>query len=210
MIQINLLPEEYRRADATPLPMFLTIIVGVITVGFLLAWWLILSHSLRNVQIKNDELISLRDKWKKEAEEVDRISKEIQAFEKRQETIINISKSKIMWSQKLKQVSEVFNQYKDFWVDSVTMTSSNPAAAGSLSLGAFCQGASYAKVAEFRETLRGNRTFWYHFSEIKNERIKLLPAEKKTARSGGAPERLSFTLSLVLRKEQTKKRPGRK
>lgn len=186
MIQVNLLPEEFRRPDRTPMPLFLTVVFGIISVAILGMWLFALSSSLQNLEEANEQLQGQKATWSQRATVVDKLNREISTQKKRQNTIIGISLSKIMWSQKLIQLSRILdNDFEDFWIRNMTMTQT--AKGGTLVLTSLCQGEDFARVSDFRNRLKNNPNFWYHFKAIRAPVIR---------RQGN---KLSFNLTLLLR-----------
>jgi Tfp pilus assembly protein PilN len=93
MIEINLLPQEYRIQERTPLGLFLTIVIGISVVGAIGVYEIGLRKELATQQSKNQDLTLKRDETKKEREKVEALERVIKSAEKRQNTIIEISQS---------------------------------------------------------------------------------------------------------------------
>jgi hypothetical protein len=198
MIEINLLPEEYRRPDGTPIPMVLTIVIGVIVVGSLGAASLKLLSARQNFRSIRDDKIQLRDSWRVKAQEIDKIVKDINKYKKRQQTIINISFSKIMWSQKLFQLTQIFSKYKDFWVQTISMSQSG--LSGRLTLNCFALGEYASTVTRFRTYLRRDYAFFYHFKTATSPIITVIPGSEDD------PVKMSFSMTLELRDNPVRKK----
>src|SRR4051794_30551221 len=116
MIEINLLPQEYRVQERTPLGLFLTIVVGICTVGAIGVYEINLKKELAAKELEKGRLQQEKERTDKEKENVIKLEKEIDIAKKRQETIIEISQSKIIWSQKLIQFGKIMQEYPDFWI----------------------------------------------------------------------------------------------
>lgn len=203
MIEINLLPEEHRRDETNQLPLFVTVVVGLITCLSLGAGWVTLATSLRSANQENETLQAQRAEWKKKADYVDKLAKEIKTNQKRQETIINISRSKIMWSQKLVQMSKIFGEYDQFWVESMNMSQGSDGK-GNLLLVCKALGKDGSQIADFRDSLKKDTTFFYHFENVENKRFQTVEG------TNDIPDHLSFTIRLDLRGQTTKKKKGKK
>jgi Tfp pilus assembly protein PilN len=161
MIEINLLPPEFRVPDRTPIGMFLAIIVGICVVGGIGVYELNLSSELTQKERLNGELTTKREQAKAEKEKVDKLRVELTKAKKRQGAIVEISQSKILWSQKLTQFGQIMAQYPNVWINRLSF---NPGGqgGGTLSLGFFLAG-DYKDVGAFRERLLADVKFWYHF-----------------------------------------------
>jgi Tfp pilus assembly protein PilN len=191
MIEINLLPDEYRRPDGTPVPMVLTIVMGVIVVGSLTAWLVILAQTRQNLRQTKDDKTELASGWKIRAAKVDAIVKEINAMKKRQQTIMEISRSKIMWSQKLFQLSQIFSKYNKFWVQTISMN--QVGLSGNMTLSCFALGNEVGEVSDFRTYMEKDETFFYHFKDIQSPRITFVPGVESE------PDKLQFSMTLILK-----------
>src|SRR5581483_6127413 len=126
MIEINLLPQEYRVQERTPLGLFLTIVVGICTVGAIGIYWINLKKELAQKELDNTRLKQEKEVTDKRKAEVVALEKEIETAKKRQETIIEISQSKIIWSQKLLQFGKIMQEYPDFWIDRLQLQKGAP------------------------------------------------------------------------------------
>jgi len=176
MIEINLLPQEYRVQERTPLGLILTIVLGMLTVGAVGIYGIDLKNQLSAETAKNVQLSAERDKLKLEAEKIDALHKAIDTAQKRQNAIISISQSKIVWSQKLIQFGRIMANYPDFWIDRFSMAKGGKGA-GTVTLSFFTTGSDLRNVAQFRERLTSDTNFWYHFT--------ILDAPRTTIQEGG-------------------------
>jgi Tfp pilus assembly protein PilN len=179
MIEINLLPQEYRVQERTPLGLILTIVLGMLTVGAIGIYGIDLKNQLSAETARNLSLTAERDKLKIEADKIDKLKKDIATAQKRQDAIIQISQSKIIWSQKLIQFGRILSNYPDFWIDRLSMARGGKGA-GTITLGFFAVGTDMRTIAQFRERLTGDTNFWYHFAPLEAPRITVTDA-------GGGP-----------------------
>ncbi|MDF1665355.1 MAG: hypothetical protein P1V97_26575 [Planctomycetota bacterium] len=202
MIEINLLPEEFQRSEGTPVPMVLTIVIGVIVVGSLSAFLFKSIDSRRNLSQSKDKKVADRDKWRKQAAKLDGIVKEINQMKKREETIIDMSRSKIFWSQKLFQFSEIKARFKRFWVESITM--SQEGLSGRLTMNCFAFDSTRADIGKFRTALTTDTTFFYHFKSATMTRVTLV----KGGENG--QDKLQFQITLELKDGPESKKKKRR
>jgi len=167
MIEINLLPQEYRVQDRTPLGLLLTVVVGLCAVGAISIYWIDRKKELAAVENKNARLTEMRDTTAKERQAVEKLKKEIETAKKRQETIIEISQSKIVWSQKLVQFGKIMAEFPDFWIDRLQLSKADKS---KLTLTFYALGSDLRKVAAFRERIESDTNFWYHFERFEAPR----------------------------------------
>ncbi len=158
MIEINLLPEDFRPLERTPRGLFLTIVIGLLVVLGIGAFDMRARTDLRQAEQEKERLAQEKARWEGQKKEVDRLKKEIEVAQKRQMTIIGIAESKIMWSQKLCQLGRILSEYPLFWIDRLTMDR-----ATGLTTTFYVVTDDFTKVAEFREAIQNDTDFWYHF-----------------------------------------------
>lgn len=191
MIQINLLPEEYRPPDGTNMPMFVTIVVGVTLLAVLTGWYFKLAAAQANLESHKARLEQDQAYWQGEDAKVAALKLEINNSLKRQEAIVNISRSKILWSVKFAQLSRIFLRYPKLWVETIAMNQEG--VTGQLSMSCFSEGEDYGPVTNFRADMKNDRLFWYHFKELKNTRLQQIVGTNESD-----PTRVSFAITLVL------------
>ncbi len=108
MIQINLLPPEYRPRSGTPVARFVAIVAGVILIasaGGAYAY----THFIELAKVK--ELKDAREEERR-AKEMQRdrslaLQREVSVYEKRREAIQTINRSRTLWSRKLDQFFDI-------------------------------------------------------------------------------------------------------
>ena len=125
MIQINLLPPEYRPRTGTPVARFVAIVVGVVLVACASGAWFY-THF---IQLTN--VLELRDVRAEEAASKDRqkehslsLQREIDVYEKRRSAIQAINRSRTLWSRKLDQFYDIITGQDDegsfkVWLDTL-------------------------------------------------------------------------------------------
>lgn len=158
MIEINLLPQEYRVQERTPLALFLTIVAGIIVVGGIGVTAIRVRDELLQAQKKQEELKTEKAQWEERKKTVEGFKAEIATAQRRQMTIIEISQSKIMFSQKLCQFGKLLADYPGFWIDRLGMSRG-----GGIETAFTAVADDLNKIAEFREAVTGDTSFWYHF-----------------------------------------------
>ncbi len=97
MIRINLLPEERRPAERTPLPRFLIYVGGLLGFGiaaFLLVW---LYMNLRTMEKVKTDLIVRINSEQKTIDKIDDLNREIAGFRKRKVEIQQLYRDRRRW-----------------------------------------------------------------------------------------------------------------
>jgi len=171
MIEINLLPQEYRVQERTPLGLFLTVVVGICTVGAIGVYEIRLKKDLADKQNENVTLKAEQEKTAKDKADVIKLEKDIEVARKRQETIIEISQSKIIWSQKLVQFGRIMQEYPNFWIDRLNLQKGGGGDKGRLTLNFYALGNNLKDVAAFRKRVIEDTNFWYHFERFDAPRV---------------------------------------
>jgi Tfp pilus assembly protein PilN len=195
MIEINLLPQEYRPRDSTNVPLLGTVVGGIIVVCFLFFTWMKVQGEVRDLETKNtgsEKKIAILDA---EAKKIDKLKEEIDRQKSRQETIIEISQSKVMWSQKLEQFSDIMRSYRNFWVTTLTLSKSGSAKTGAtstLSMKVSGLGYDMREVAKLRDALQNDQNFFYHFARLDSFTVSRVSLTKYR----NATERMDFEIKL--------------
>lgn len=125
MIQINLLPPEYRPRTGTPVARFIAILAGVILVASASGAYAYTHFiQLRNVQELRD--VKTEEARSKEAQR-DRslaLQREIDLYEKRRSAIQEINRTRTLWSRKLDQFFDIVTNHNSeesykVWLESI-------------------------------------------------------------------------------------------
>jgi hypothetical protein len=108
MIQINLLPPEYRPRPGTPVARFASIVAGVVLISCAAGAY-VYSHLIERAKIED-----LRDAREEEvhAKEAQRdrslaLQRELDVYEKRRTAIQTINRSRMLWSRKMDQFYDI-------------------------------------------------------------------------------------------------------
>ena len=120
MLKINLLPQEYRVVDRTPMGTFLMVVTcTVLTVSSLsLAAYLYFSY-LKGAEAQRDIAKEEYENLAPMAKYADDLEKEKTEYIKRSQVIQEIETTRILWTRKLDQLAEVINNRGDIkrhWV----------------------------------------------------------------------------------------------
>lgn len=191
MIEINLLPQEFRPSKGTNLPLMLTVAVGMLVVGGLILFNISLNNELGQLTTEHKDLTVKRDQLLEEVKKVKDLRQKIARQKARQDTIIEISQSKIMWSLKLQQFSEIMRNFPNFWIQRLQLSKS---AASALQMEVSAAGSNLREVARFRDALKNDPNFYYHFADLQSQDIRI-----DELKNMNFPEKMDFRVSLPLR-----------
>jgi len=125
MIQINLLPPEYRPRSGTPVGRFVAIVVGVVLVACASgAWFYTHFIQLSNVRELRDVRSEEASSKERQKEHSLSLQREIDVYEKRRSAIQAINRSRTLWSRKLDQFYDIITGQDDeasykVWLDTL-------------------------------------------------------------------------------------------
>lgn len=164
MIRINLLPEEYRRADRTSPKVFAAMIAAVVLSCSVFGWFgLIYFGELRALEKKHETVTNTLATESKRAAYYDQLVREEKEFSKRSDTIQTIASSRLLWTKILEELIDVVNNNTDrhvAWFTSLDIKEGNPAKQGpSVNLPGMVQGSKITAVANFFEDLEKTEFF---------------------------------------------------
>ncbi|MCO5170757.1 MAG: hypothetical protein M9894_30890 [Planctomycetes bacterium] len=194
MIEINLLPQEYRPRDSTNVPLMLTALGGIVLVCGLMFYLVSVQNELRDLEHAVDDLTKKKADLELQAKKVDALKEEIERQKSRQETIIEISQSKVMWSQKLEQFARVMGSHRNFWVNQLNLTKTAAGGSGGSTFSMRVSGLHYDlnEVAKLRDALQNDQNFFYHFTELQSYSV----SRASVTGMRNATERMDFEVKL--------------
>ena len=112
MIEINLLPPQYRSVERTPLPVFVGLILGVVLIAgavFVMVRTAGVTQDLKNQKQEQEGLLA---KAQQEEQDFDKLVKSIEDAKGRINTVLSIAESKIPWALKLEQLVETIQNHQ--------------------------------------------------------------------------------------------------
>ncbi len=130
MIEINLLPESLREVEHTPLPRMIAILFGLVFFlaisYFVYIEYLTVITDLKN-QISTIEEFKNSTSTKDSQKRVKNLKADIEEKTKREEILILIVGSKIMWSKKLDEFNQLVAEKfpNTLWFDSISISTAN-------------------------------------------------------------------------------------
>jgi len=125
MIQINLLPPEYRPRTGTPVARFVAIVAGVVLVACASGAWFY-THFIQLTNVRELRDVRAEEATSKERQKEHSLSlqREIDVYEKRRSAIQAINRSRTLWSRKLDQFYDIITGQDDegsfkVWLDTL-------------------------------------------------------------------------------------------
>ena len=125
MIQINLLPPEYRPRTGTPVARFVAIVAGVVLVACASGAWFY-THFIQLTNVRELRDVRAEEATSKERQKEHSLSlqREIDIYEKRRSAIQAINRSRTLWSRKLDQFYDIITGQDDegsfkVWLDTL-------------------------------------------------------------------------------------------
>lgn len=199
MIEINLLPPEYRPRETTNIPLIATILGGVVVVCGLFFYWMSVNAEVAELTRRNADLAKKKTDLEAESKKIDTLKEEIERQKSRQQTIIEISQSKVMWSQKLEQLAQILgqNEFKTkFWITSLALSKAAGRAGATSMLSMRVTGLGYdmREVAKLRDAIQQDQNFFYHF--VKLESFTVVRKDLDPNKYRNATETMDFEIKL--------------
>jgi len=209
MIRVNLLPPEYRKAEATPMKQFFaTMGAAVLAALALVAWgyihFQVLDPRRQTLQRMEDEIVS----QKPQVEMAKALKAQLGEYTSRYETIDEVAKGRLVWSRKLDELWEVLvaprlpGRY-EVWIKDLSCTltagkgkaakGKGPPSGGTSVFSGTSAGAPMHKLADFHEDLQASDYF--------KDYLKISPPvgsreTLSTDRDPGEGWNFKFTLAL--------------
>ncbi len=208
MITINLLPQDFRRRERTPWRLFAATMFGVVGASASLAYaayarFGLLARVRAEREALEDELAGLKPSV---VYHDDLVAEKTEA-DKRLATIQEIRSSRVQWTRKLDELSDIVNTASDadrylVWFDELTADAGQEGrTGGKLTTKGLSGSDNFANVALFFEDLKAHAEFTKDFDGQSN------PTGKRTEKDEELipPQVWEFPLELTLKKRETPK-----
>ena len=162
MIRINLLPDEYRRKNRTPLKLMLAVSAGVAVNGVLLSWYAWLAFGVAaEIQSERQVLQTELDGLSPQVTYHKSLEGEQKRYAAREKTLSAITSSRINWTRKVDELITIINSGGEggrhfVWLDDLTVVQATNARAnnaGSFKASGHSGSDNFAQVANFLEDL---------------------------------------------------------
>jgi Tfp pilus assembly protein PilN len=160
MIRINLLPEEYRKKNRTPIKMMLAVSAGVAVNGIAVAWYAWLAFGVAaEIESERAVLQTELDGLTPQVNYHKALEGEQRRFAAREKTLSGITASRINWTRKVDELITIINsggegQRHFVWLDDLNVQQVSDARAknaGSLRASGHSGSDNFAQVANFLE-----------------------------------------------------------
>lgn len=202
MIRVNLLPPEYRKVDGPPIGRVVALVVGAFLVTSAVGGWGyvhfgLLADAEKQREEKEEDLQQLR----RMAERSQALLAEFTEYQRRRETIEKIGASRILWSRKLDELSDIiFNKgdQKEYlvWLSSVrTVGGRNPESPVGLHIQGLC-GGSLSNLSTFNGRIKETREFFDDFTKVDP------PAGTQKPLDGNRYPKVAWDFSFVMDHKQ--------
>ncbi|HKX46431.1 MAG TPA: hypothetical protein VJP77_06995 [Planctomycetota bacterium] len=136
MIKVNLLPDDYRKAQRTPLRLMAAIVGGVAVNGTLFAWWAWTSlGTAAEVESRLGVLKTDLETLKPRVAYHQSLDRESTQFHAREETLARITQERVSWTEKVDKLVDVVNRGGDgdkylIWLEDLVVSQQGNARAG--------------------------------------------------------------------------------
>ncbi len=185
MIEINLLPPEYRHVERAPFAAVVGTIIGLVIVGVLGFYWYLLTIETEDkaklFAQKSDELRTLEIR----AKEVDKLQQEKEDAEKRLGYIKVLARNKMEWGLKLAQLQNILSESKEIWVTRLNMSPFQNTS--KLSIQVIIKGDQFTAHTRALSFFHNDYNFIYHFEPSRTFPSKIVP------RPGMIPDKVLST-----------------
>jgi Tfp pilus assembly protein PilN len=169
MIQVNLLPPEYRKTESTPLPRLLAIIGGVTLCACAIGIFLYVHFGvLKQYVAKREQKEEIYYKQKELADRSLMLQRELNEYKKRRTTIESILQKRLLVSKKLDEFWDIVHNNGDHkkhfvWLTQITAKVGSNAkkgrgagSGGSLSFKGYSASEDFSKLANFRDDIQSS------------------------------------------------------
>jgi hypothetical protein len=179
VISINLLPAEYRKAEATPVARFVAIVAGaVLLTSGLVTYGFVHYSKLRGAR---DVLAATEETYKNKKTLADQslaLQAEVQAYETRRKAIQDVAGSRVLWSKKLDQMLDIFHNRGDraqyfVWLNGLKVSPSReasrkgePNSGGTVAFSGYTEGGDPTSVTNLRSVIRKDVEFYEDFKSL--------------------------------------------
>jgi Tfp pilus assembly protein PilN len=167
MIRVNLLPQEYRKAEATPLKQFFATVGAAVLVAGAVVAWLYVRFAV--LQPKQAELANITDEIKAQEDKV-KLSKDLAAslsdYMAQYEKIDKVAENRLVLSRKVDEFWEAVvnpnppGRY-EVWLKGLTISLSPGGAksGGTVQFAGISAGSQVAKLSDFHESMTGSEFY---------------------------------------------------
>lgn len=202
MIRVNLLPQEYRKAESTPLKQFFATVGAVIVVALAVVGFALVRFG--KLQPREQDLKNIQEEVESQGSKV-KESKELAAwlaeYKTQYEKIDKVAMTRVLWSRKVDELWEVVvnpvptNKY-DVWLRGLSGRVSDAAkSGGEVQFSGASAGPQVYRLSDFHESVTSS-DFFKDFQSITYPAgtREVLPGTDREPKEGW-----TFQMSLLLR-----------
>jgi len=168
MIKVNLLPTEYRKAEATPLKQFFATVGAVVFAALAVVVWGFVHF--RALQPAVRQLEQLKDDVASQANEVDtskKLAAQLAEYQGRFKKIDEVAAGRLVWSRKLDEVWEVLVNPRmgryEVWIDTFSASlvggGRDMKVGGTVTFAGTSAGSQMFRLADFHKDLKESDFF---------------------------------------------------
>ena len=199
MIQINLLPEGYRRRERLSFKVWGAILAAVIlvscSVGYFGHVYLSEFKKIEGDRIEREERLTLLKEFAKYDDQLVASAKE---YVQREGTIQGIANSRALWTRLLDKFIDVVNndgntERHNVWFRNLAVGGGTAARGPTWGLAAFSQSASFTKQANFLDDVKDHTAFFGDFAEINAPGGRVVESDNRTPK-----EAVAFKLTMQM------------
>jgi len=179
VININLLPHEYRKAEATPIGRFLAIVIGAVLVtSGLVAYGYVHYSELKGVREVRASVEEQFANKKARAQISKNLQAEINAYETRRKAITKIARARILQSRKLDEFLDIIHNGGNreayyVWLERLAVKPARgtrrrgkgPQSGGSWAFDGYAETTEFSRVTNLRDAIRKD-SFFDDFQQI--------------------------------------------
>ncbi len=219
MINVNLLPPEYRRVESTPVARFIAIVIGAIVVtSGLVVYGYIHYSKLKSVRDLREQTEANYANKKKQADRSKSLMAEVKAYEARRKAITDVARGRILHSRKLDEFLDIIHNRGDkttyfVWLERLSMAKpretrrGGPSTGGAMAFQGFSESTEFSKITKLRDAIRKD-AFFEDFTRVTRPIFKAVDFDDELEpKSAG---RFQFTMELKpLGWQYAKKKPNK-
>lgn len=159
MIRINLLPEEYRKAERTSPKVFAALLLSVVLVCCSVGWFgYIYVGELNRLEMKAAQAAESLTTLTPQVAYHESLTAETNDFKSRLDTIEQISKSRVLWTEILDQLIDTIDNAQDpdrhvAWFNSMTVTDGKGPVGPKVTIPGMVQGDNINRLTYFHDDL---------------------------------------------------------
>lgn len=177
MININLLPPEHRRAEATPIARFIAIVAGAVVVtSALVAYGYVHYSKLKGVREVREATEAEFANKKAQADVSKALQAEINAYEVRRKAIQQIAGDRILQSRKLDEFLDIIHNKAEttsyhIWLKTLSVKPprqsrrGKPTTGGTFAFAGFSESTEFSRITNLREAIKAD-PFFQDFQSI--------------------------------------------